>query len=258
MENNGGGGGSGWNNDEVKGGVTEFSAVEVLKQGAALFLDNFTPFTSTVAIVFSPYLIYLLLATLTYDGTISKDQYRWTFNYLPNLLTMVLGPLAAAAVTFGVSARLRGESISISECVNGGLSRIGTYLGVAIVTGVAIGLGLLVFVIPGLIVMCVLAVAAPAAVVEDSSVSDALARSAALTRGERFGVFGLLVLLGLIGIVVNWLLEGIVGAEDSLSGFKLYLLLSLPVTVALKTLVATSSVVLFFTLRQVKEGTPPG
>ena len=79
-----------------------------------------------------------------------------------------------------------------------------------------------------------------------------------MTRGERFGVFGLLVLLGLIGIVVNWLLEGIVGAEDSLSGFKLYLLLSLPVTVALKTLVATSSVVLFFTLRQVKEGTPPG
>jgi hypothetical protein len=247
--------GSGWSNDDTR---EEFSVIEVFKKSAALLLDNLVPFTATVAIVFSPYLFYMLVATLTFDGIVAEGQYKWTFNYIPNLLTMILGPLAAAAVTFGVTARLRGEPISISESLNGGLSRIGAYIGVALVTGLAIGLGLLLLVIPGLIVMCVLAVAAPAAVVEERSISEALSRSVALTKDLRFPIFGLMILLGLLGIVVDWILRAILGADDSLSGFKLYLMLNLPVTVALKTLAAIASVVLFYDLRKEKEGTPAG
>ncbi|MEQ8247814.1 MAG: hypothetical protein RID42_09030 [Alphaproteobacteria bacterium] len=60
-----------------------------------------------------------------------------------------------------------------------------------------VGLGLVFFVIPGVVLMTVLCVALPAAVVERPGIRAALRRSADLTKGNRARIFGLMLVVGI-------------------------------------------------------------
>ena len=64
---------------------------------------------------------------------------------------------------------------------------------VAFVTGVMVGIGFVLLVVPGLILACMFFVAVPVAVVERPGVFEALARSGRLTRGHRVPILGVLV-----------------------------------------------------------------
>lgn len=66
------------------------------------------------------------------------------------------------------------------------------------VSGVAIGLGTLAFVIPGFLLLLIWPVVAQAAALESGSPIDALRRSFDLTRGHRWHGFGLIFFAGVI------------------------------------------------------------
>jgi hypothetical protein len=60
--------------------------------------------------------------------------------------------------------------------------------------------GMIFLVIPGLIVMTMLSVSAQACVIERLGPIASLSRSAALTKGHRWRVFGLILIAGLISL----------------------------------------------------------
>jgi hypothetical protein len=68
-------------------------------------------------------------------------------------------------------------------------------------------LGAALFIIPGVIVATMLFVATPVCVVERLGPFDSMERSAQLTKGQRWKIFGLLVLLGVPAVTVGALID---------------------------------------------------
>jgi hypothetical protein len=79
-----------------------------------------------------------------------------------------------------------------------------------ILAGIAIAIGFLALVVPGLILITIWAVIAPSIVVEDRGPIEAFRRSHELVRGDGWAVFGAIVLAFLIVFVVSFL-AGVIG-----------------------------------------------
>lgn len=78
-----------------------------------------------------------------------------------------------------------------------------------VIAGFAIGIGLVLLIVPGLILVTYWAVGAPAIVVEGIAGLDAFGRSWRLVRGDAWSVFGALVVALLIVLLVGFVLGAI-------------------------------------------------
>lgn len=169
--------------------INEYRVGDVLNKSLSVLLANFIPFMIITTAVNLPSIVFAI-----YTGQNPEESN----NLILTLLQLFLGPIATGAITFGVFQQLRGKHSSMGECVSVGFSRLFPVMFVAIVTGIAIMLGTLLLIVPGIILACMLFVAVPSAVVEKNGVRGALARSRELTRGSRFNIFWVVLLLGLI------------------------------------------------------------
>ena len=121
---------------------------------------------------------------------------------------------------------------------------VGPLLLVAILAGIAIGIGLFLLIVPGLFLMTLWAVVAPAVVIENRGL-DAFGRSQELVKGNGWQVFAVIVIVFLLTVVV-----GIVGAAiGAAGGDVLRAVVAFVVTVAGAPLAALAVSVLFFQLR---------
>ena len=129
------------------------------------------------------------------------------FSFKDAIVTVVgfvLGTVANATVLFGVFEIMRGESFTIGQSLRVGLARTLPVCGVSIVAGIATGLAMIALIVPGFIVLCMLYVAVPACVIEKLGVGGSLSRSAALTKGYRWPIFGLLLIFTILAWVVGY------------------------------------------------------
>jgi len=107
------------------------------------------------------------------------------------LLSVVLSAVAAAASTFIISENYMGRRITAGEAFQRSVPFIGRLISLAIMTSLLVGLGLVLFFIPGCILFAGLILASPALVIEGiPNATDAMGRSWALSRGHRWKVFG--------------------------------------------------------------------
>lgn len=165
------------------------------------------------------------------------------------LLVFVCGMLASAAVTYGVVQDLRGRPFTFSESLAVALRRLLPLLGVSFCFGFMAMLGMILLVIPAFIVMCVYYIAPQACVVERKGVFASLSRSAALTKGHRWRILGIVIVLMLVNIAVGYVLGLVLAGLSTLAAL---------VTGAWQVLAGAFSAVLgavlYFQLRSVKEG----
>jgi len=80
-------------------------------------------------------------------------------------------------------------------------------IGLTILFALGIGIGFMLLIIPGFILLLMWAVAVPALVIERDGVASAFRRSAELTKGARWKILGLFLLLA----AIYWLLSTLVG-----------------------------------------------
>jgi len=112
---------------------------------------------------------------------------------------VVLSAIATAATVFIVSESYLGRPLSAGEALNRATPFLWRVIACSILTGLLVMVGFLLFLVPGIVLLCGLILAFPALVLEPgSSASGALARSWALTRGSRWRIFGMLLTLGLL------------------------------------------------------------
>jgi hypothetical protein len=135
----------------------------------------------------------------------------------------VASPVAAGALYVALDASCRGRSMTTAQAYRRLSGRMGRYLGVVALRGVVVALGLLCFVVPGIVFALVLSQADVAAVLEGRAGVAALARSRALMRDgpARLRVLLLTLCLIIAGILLGQILYAGYGvlAGDAPDGF---------------------------------------
>jgi Uncharacterised protein family (UPF0259) len=99
---------------------------------------------------------------------------------------------------------------TVGDLINATLPVVLPLIGVGILAGIAIGIGFLLFFIPGLILLTIWAVIAPVVVVERKGVMDSFGRSRELVHDNGWQVFGV--------IIVAFLISAVAGAALILAG----------------------------------------
>jgi hypothetical protein len=179
--------------DERSGGDPNYQldVGSVLGRTFGVWAANFVPFCVLGLIVEAPVLVVLVV--LAVSGT-SLPTLQRVLDGLSALLALVL----TGGVTYGVFQALRNARPSLAEVLRLGLSRVLTVFVTALFTGIAVALGCCALIVPGLILMARFWVAVPVSVIEAPGAFGAMSRSAELTEGNRWRVFGLVLIMGLI------------------------------------------------------------
>ena len=159
----------------------------VIGRSFSILVGNIVPFGLLYLAVNASSSIY----ALTLAGTGSADEAPG-MAFL-NLAEALLGLVAGAAVTYATVQELRGRRVAFSEFFRRGLSQAGAAIRVALLSGILLILAFIALVIPGLILYTMWWVAIPVAVIERPGAMASLRRSADLTAGNRWRVFGLIL-----------------------------------------------------------------
>jgi len=106
-----------------------------------------------------------------------------------------------AILAHGTYAQLRAQPASLGSILDQALERILPLLFIGLAFGVMVGLASLALLIPGIYVAAVFFVVMPVAVVEKINIQEAFARSAELTKGFRWRLAGLVLLIVLLAIL---------------------------------------------------------
>ncbi len=189
--------------------MSEFRIGSVIGRSFSVIFQNFVPFAVLSLIV------YLPLIALAF---VQIDPNNSTMALPIAALAFLLQLLMVAALTYGSVQSLRGTPAGIGDCLRYGLARILPILGVAIVMWFALLIGLLLLVLPFFFILTLFYFAVPVSVVERPGVIPSLSRSAGLTRGYRWRVFGLVLLMILISMVIAFLFGFGAGFLGAVSG----------------------------------------
>ncbi len=179
------------------------------------------------------------------------------------ILVMVLfGVIAQGALIRATVTASQGEKARFGNCLSTALGRMLPLIGLSLVSGVAFVIATLLLIVPAIVLATVWYVAAPLVVAERSGVFAALGRSADLTRGERWSIFVvLLIMLGflLMSFMLSSVVSGIGIAIGARSGDLSGLAALSAVAAAINTTVQTTlthaiASAVYIELRGLKEG----
>ena len=170
-----------------------------------------------------------------------------------SFILLMLGVLIGLAASFlytGYVVKLVQDvrdgklDFSVGELFSHAAPYVGTLILNGILAGIAIAIGFVLIIVPGLILLTIWAVIAPSIVVEDKGVFEAFGRSRELVRGDGWQVFGAIVLAFLIVFAVG-LVAGLIGAAIGDVG---RVILQAAANVATAPVAALVSSILFFDL----------
>jgi hypothetical protein len=131
------------------------------------------------------------------------------------LLWLFLSFVAQAIILHGAFQDMRGRPVLFGESAMKGLARFLPVLGVAICVVLTVAFGVILLVFPAFIFMSMYYVALPVCVVERRGPFASMKRSAALTKGHRWKVFGLVVLLAIISSIASLAVSTLFGLSGS-------------------------------------------
>ena len=145
-------------------GEASWTVGNVVSTAGAILFSHFGPFFGTALVASVPSLVFDIpraQLVLPFDRRPDRrpDRFR---------VTLVYGSMQA----------LRGQQVTVGECLSEGLKRLGAALGVAILSGIGIVFGMILLIVPGLILAAMWAVAVPAAVIEEMSATAPPCRAA--------------------------------------------------------------------------------
>ena len=141
---------------------------------------------------------------------------------LISLLILLLGTLGWLGALLGFVASIAGifwlqgalvlavddvrdgrADLSLTQTLDRVTPHLGTLVAVGLLAGIAIAIGLVLLIVPGLYLMTIWLLIVPAIMLEDRGVGDSFGRSHELVRGYGWSVFGVIVLTVLIFIGVG-------------------------------------------------------
>jgi len=185
---------------------SDFRVGGVLSRTSSVLSRHFLVFIVVTVVANLP-LVLLAQGVTSMAGGEAPGQSAIIMLVVGFVLFFVLNILSQAVIVHAAFQAMRSRPISLGESIGVGLARFLPIIGLAFLSGFLIGLGILLLIVPGLILVTMWLVGTPACVVERLGPWASLKRSAALTKGHRWKVFGLLALLSIVNIIVSQLVE---------------------------------------------------
>lgn len=229
----------------------EFRVGAIFSRAWQIYSANFVVFTLVTLVVSLPNL--LSGEGQTFGGGV--------WNFVIFILWMIANTVGLAVILYAAFQAMRGRAVVIGDAIRRGLSRFWPIVGLAILEWLGIMVGFMLFIVPGVMLFIRWSAAMPACVVEGLGPLASMKRSAQLTKGHRWKIFGIFVLISigaaiLFGIIAS-IVYGLVGTFSvaGLSrGLGLGALLWLVVTAIYSAYNNIVSVMIYHDLRVAKEG----
>ena len=156
------------------------------------------------------FVIYVAAAIV--DGLISLGHGLFV-TLLGLIITLLAGYLVQAALVKSVQDIRDGRAdLSVGETVSAGTAVLLPVTGAAILAGIAIAIGLILIIVPGLFLITIWAVFIPVIVIERTGALGSFGRSRQLVSGHGWHVFGTLVLAWIIQFAVSLVLGVLLSA----------------------------------------------
>jgi len=176
-------------------------------------------------------------------------------------LNLFTNAILQASIIYGTAAYLNGRTASLGECLGAGLRWFLPLIGLIILMAIALFFGFIFFFVPGVLMAIAWIVAVPVLVVERTGVFAAFSRSADLTRGRRWAIFGFLFLYFIAFSVVQQVALNIVNAMSGAVNATAMVANQLPIGAAfglITSVVASAGVAaIYYELRTTREGVGP-
>jgi len=177
----------------------EFRVGHVFSRAWSVFSGNFLTFMVVTGIASLP----PLLIPKPVPGAPVDPYGNIGMTLLAFFLMIVLGTLSQAIVLYGAFQDMRGRPVSLADCFRVGLHRFLPIIGLAIIMGFGVMLASIFLFVPGLIVYMMWFVATPVCVVEQLGPVRSLGRSRELTKGHRWKLFGLSLLILIPALIIG-------------------------------------------------------
>jgi hypothetical protein len=220
----------------------EFRIGRVLSQASSVVARNFIKFVLVGSTASLPGLLISMIPIKLPAATSQNGGMRiWSA-----LLVIVLSSLVQSTLVHAAAQVMRGQSVNIAESMRAGLRRFFPVIGIwfaAFAAALTLGVGLVVIVeratpalpnlsgliavittIGVLVLICALYVswvaAVPACVIEQLGPWRSLRRSRELTKGHRWRLFGLLLLVLIVFILFSGILGTVLAAVTGAAIFS--------------------------------------
>ena len=170
----------------------------------------------------------------------------WVLALVASIVPLIAWTLYTGfVVTLVADVRDGKQDLTAGEMVSAASHAILRLIGNGILYGIAVAIGLFLLIVPGLYLITIWAVVAPAIVAERRGAIEAFGRSYELVRGNGWTVFGAIIVAFLILIGIGIVAAGIGAAIGDLTGRIILVIISNILTAPFAALVAS---VLFFGL----------
>jgi hypothetical protein len=231
----------------------DFRVGRILSRTSSVLSRNFLPFFIVTAIANLPGALLIKVST---DAAATASPEAAFANvgmiFVGLILTLVLNVLCQAVVLYGAFQDMRGRPVNLVESLQVGLRRFFPIIGLALLMYFLIMLGTMLLIVPGLILLTMWFVATPVCVVESLGPIKSMRRSSQLSKGHRWKIFGLILLVAVLGSVI---IGGINISLEALAGPILSLIGGLLLNGVWGAFNAIAVVVTYHDLRVAKEGT---
>jgi hypothetical protein len=228
--------------------ISERTAGQIISDSIRLYVRNFPAI----------FLVYMLpifsLILLSGSATASGD---------PGLimasegLKAVVSFFTLGAVTLAVSDACLGNQPSIKRSYAGVGRVFWNYLGTYLLDFLAVLLGMVLLVLPGLYAIVALLFCLPVCIIERRSPIDACRRSMALGKGHYLRNLGVLLLVGLVGVLGMMIIGGLSGMIMAAAGFRpmsvTFLIIVGVLTATMSPLLQIPAILLYYDMRARKE-----
>jgi hypothetical protein len=206
---------------------------DILSAAFEIYYRNATRLLTIVAIVVVPLAVlsWLIVRVALGPAEATVDIGGQTVKIISprGFFVVVLAALVAAAIGVIITSILQaamlrgaaqatiGDPVDVQASYRWGLRRFGSVLLVSFLVGLAVVVGLIFLIIPGIILAVMFSVSVPAVVVENLRGTEAMTRSWNLVKGHFWHVLVVVLVAAIIAGVVSSVLNAIGSSNDVLA-----------------------------------------
>jgi len=241
------------------GGQGTFRIGDVLISTINIYSRNALIFTLVSGLIWFPAILagYYLEPGVTvvggpvgYSEGVPAIMRQWE-QLLAILIMLTLQPLGTAIVVYAAFQDMRDRPVEIGVSVARALARFPALVGLTILMTVAVMMGFVLLIVPGIILMVMWYLAVPVCMVEKTGPVRSLDRSQRLTKGHRWKLFGLFLFVVILSAIGDSVSAGIGAALLRDVGAVLFQAVWQGISQALSSIMI---VVAYYQLRVAKEG----